>query len=114
VDPWYKQMLIDSESGEKMNRLCEFVDLQNEHIHEIQRGFHGEHIRWKFPNGYGASVSVNQITHFVPELAVLKYDEENNVKLVYDTPITSDVIPGVDVGDTQSLLVKIMNLKGNI
>ena len=79
----------------------------------MRREFNREGIQWKFPNGYGASVAENEITHFVPELAVLKFNEYGDSELVYDTPITSDVIPGVGVGDTQSLLVKIKNLKGD-
>ncbi len=94
-----------------MNRLSEYADLEKEYIHELQRGFQREHIRWKFPNGYGASVAMNTITNFIPELAVLKFDDKGGFELVYDTPITSDVIPRVDVGDAQAILVKIKNLQ---
>ena len=66
--------------------------------------------RFKFPNGYGASV----IKHFgsygyeedLFELAVLK-----NGKLCYDTEITNDVIGYLRNEEVLELLEKIKELK---
>ena len=71
-----------------------------------------EGVTWRFPNGYGASVAVNGITNFVPELAVLKYDEIGESKLCYETHITPDVIPNVSVDDVKTALKEIKNLQG--
>ena len=68
--------------------------------------------RFKFPNGYGASV----IKHYgsygyeedLFELAVLK-----NGKLCYDTEITNDVIGYLKNKKVLELLEKIKNIKEN-
>jgi hypothetical protein len=110
MDPWYQMKLIQ---GIKMERLGKYTEIEKDYICELRRDINREGIRWKFPNGYGASVAVNEITHFVPELAVIKFNEIGDSELVYDTPITGDVINNVGVGDTQSLLMKIKNLSGD-
>ena len=95
-----------------MERLGKFAEIEKEHIQDLRREFDAEAVTWKFPNGYGASIASNQITQFTPELAVLKYDEMGESSLVYDTPITNDVVPGINVGDAKVLLGRIKNLKG--
>jgi hypothetical protein len=96
-----------------MERLGKFAELEAEFISALVRGFDRESITWKFPNSYGASVACNQLTHFVPELAVLKYDDKGCSKLVYDTPITSDVIPHVEMNQVQAILEEIKKLEGD-
>lgn len=67
--------------------------------------------RFKFPNGYGASV----IKHYgsygyeedLFELAVLKEG-----KLCYDTEITNDVIGYLKNDEVLELLERIKNIKG--
>tara|TARA_B100000131_G_scaffold119111_1_gene116097 strand:+ start:1442 stop:1780 length:339 start_codon:yes stop_codon:yes gene_type:complete len=109
MDPWFTQRLIQ-EKKYKMERLGKFAEIEKEHIHGLRREHDAEAVQWKFPNGYGASIASNQITHYTPELAVLKFDEMGESSLVYDTPITSDVIPRVNVGDAKVLLGRIKSL----
>jgi len=46
---------------------------------------------YRFGNDYGASVILNTISHGV-ELAVIHWKEGGVFNLVYNTPVTSDVI----------------------
>lgn len=57
----------------------------------------GSQIVYRFPNGYGASV-VNHSFSYGTELAVIKFKsaDNDNFDLVYDTPITSDVLGHLD------------------
>lgn len=72
--------------------------------------------RFKFDNGYGASV----VKHYgsygfeqdLFELAVLRYNENGEVNLCYDTPITDDVIGYLSNDEVLELLNKIKELKG--
>lgn len=70
--------------------------------YSIEREVHGGvQVLHRFENGYGASV----VRHFFSygsedglwELAVIKFkpDSEHDFQLVYDTPITKDVIGGL-------------------
>jgi len=68
-----------------------------------------EHLVWRFPNDWGASLSCSSMTSYTPELAVLRYKNEEPV-LSYSTSITSDVIPGVTVPDLALLLARIQGL----
>ena len=109
MDPWFKQILIQVK-GYNMQRLGEYTEIEKEHISGLRREPYAEAVQWKFPNGYGASVALNQITHFEPELAVLKFDEIGESTLVYDTPITSDVIRPVNKLEVKELLGRIKKL----
>lgn len=64
---------------------------------------------FKFKNGYGASIIKNWYSHGGPEgfyeLAVLK-----NGKIIYDTPITNDVVGWLDKNDVAELLKQIEEL----
>lgn len=93
-----------------MERLDKFVELENEHVERLVRERDREGVTWKFPNGYGASVAVNALTHGVPEMAVLKYNEIGESKLCYTTHITPDVIPNVTVDDVKKALKEIKEL----
>ena len=104
MDPWFTSTLL---RGNKLKRLNKFTEIEKEHIHKLKRDFDCEGIQWRFPNGYGASVASNEMTNLTPELAVLKFNELDEFELVYDTPITNDVIPGVNVGDTRTILSRI-------
>jgi len=94
-----------------MNELKEYIKLEREHVAEFHCDASREGIYWKFPNGYGASIAFNSITHWSPELAVLKYNKEGDPKLVYDTPVTNNVISGVSLTRAEALLSQIKSLK---
>lgn len=73
--------------------------------------------RFKFENGYGASV----IKHYGSygyqedefELAVLKFDEDGTESLCYNTPITDNVIGWLTNDEVLETLNKIKNLEVN-
>lgn len=64
---------------------------------------------FQFTNGYGASIIKNWYSRGGPEgfyeLAVLK-----NGKIIYDTPITNDVVGWLDKNDIAELLKRIEEL----
>ena len=66
--------------------------------------------RFMFPNGYGASVVRNEYSYGGDqgsyEVAVIN----SNGELVYDTPITSDVIGWCSSDDVEKLLIAIQSL----
>lgn len=70
---------------------------------------------FKFDNGYGASV-VNcyyygYCNRYKPwELAVVKFDSDDNFELDYDTDITDDVIGYLDDEEVRNLLKRISEL----
>jgi len=69
----------------------------------------GYHIIYEFSNGYGASVVTGRFIHGM-ELAVLKQEPDGTWPICYDTPITSDVMPGLDTDDLQQILNDIRSL----
>ena len=70
-----------------------------------------QHI-YKFPNGYGASVIgwkySNEENEY--EIGVIRFFDENNYYLVYNTPVAKDVIIGVPFDDLDNHLEKIYKL----
>jgi hypothetical protein len=63
-------------------------------------------IRWKFSNGYGASLICHPMSYGgTAEFATLKED-----KLCYDTPITSDVISHVTVHEVMGYLARLRGM----
>jgi hypothetical protein len=64
---------------------------------------------YKFKNGYGASVVSHKRSYGgkdgLYELAVLRDDE-----IVYNTPITSDVIGWLSMGEAEQVLQQVKNL----
>lgn len=71
-------------------------------------------IVFKFPNGYGASVVRGKYTYGgdqgLFELAVIKFTTEKSWGIVYDTPITNDVIGYLEVEEVFELLETIKAL----
>jgi hypothetical protein len=73
----------------------------------------GSHqIRYRFPNGYGASVIRGGMAAYGGlELAVIKYENEGpEWSLCYDTPVTDDVLGYLDDDDVQRHLQEILDL----
>lgn len=66
---------------------------------------------YKFPNGYGASVIKFNYVYFGIEIAVLRFDENGNWNIDYSTPITNDVIGGLDEKTRDEVLQQIFDLK---
>lgn len=74
------------------------------------------HPVYRFPNGYGASVVCHPGSYGfeqgLMELAVLKFDR-NEYDLVYDTPITDDVMGFLDESQVDTILEAIFRLDEN-
>ena len=72
---------------------------------------------YRFDNGYGASVVRHEFSYGSEsglwELAVLKFigPDIDNYVLVYDTPITYDVIGRLPYDEVEGLLNEIANLE---
>lgn len=76
---------------------------------------YSQRYRFKFNNGYGASVIRGVGTYGgregLWELAVLCFDEDGESWLTYDTPITSDVIGYLTIDEVNKQLDKIKKLR---
>lgn len=66
---------------------------------------------YKFPNGYGASVIKFNHIYFGIEIAVLIFDEDGNFSIDYGTPLTNDVIGGLNEESRDSVLQQIFELE---
>ena len=70
--------------------------------------------RFKFDNGYGASVIKHRYSYGsnqeLWELAVLDFSREPNGALTYDTPITEDVVGYLTDEAVRNLLEQIKGL----
>lgn len=66
---------------------------------------------YKFSNGYGASVIKFNYVYFGIEIVVLRFDENGNWDIDYSTPITNDVIGGLNEESRDSVLQQIFELK---
>lgn len=66
---------------------------------------------YKFPNGYGASVIKLNYIYFGIEIAVLRFDENGNWYIDFRTPITNDVIGGLNEEERDNVLQQIFDLK---
>ena len=84
-----------------------FKDLIFQHY---SSSFYGKKARMKFNNGYGISVVSNTISYGgdegLYEIAVLG----NNGELVFDTPITNDVIGWLSENDVSRIMEEIQQL----
>jgi hypothetical protein len=73
-------------------------------------GLPGITAKWRFDNGYGASV-INHRGSYGVELAVLRFHEDGGWDLDYDTPVTDDVIGHISgPGELRDLLRSISDL----
>ena len=70
--------------------------------------------KYKFPNGYGASVICQPGSYGfeegLSELAVLKFHGDRDCSLVYDTPITNDVLGFLNEDQVDEVLAAIARL----
>ncbi len=70
---------------------------------------------YKFDNGYGASVVQHDFSYGRNsdqwELAVIKFKEDDDWVLDYDTPITDDVIGYLEKEEVEELLERIRDLE---
>ena len=68
---------------------------------------------YKFPNGYGASVIKFNYVYFGIgiEIAVLRFNEDGNWHIDYCTPITNDVICGLNEESRDLVLQEIFDLE---
>lgn len=78
---------------------------------EVQNDLGYPQTIYKFPNGYGASVIKFNYMYFGIEIAVLKFYKEGNWGINYATPITNDVIGGLDEEGRDKVLQQIFDLK---
>ena len=90
-----------------MTKCGKYIECIVEHHDVDARG--NERTRYKFPNGFGASV-IHGRTSYGLEVAVLEYDDQGNRRMTYDTPLTDDVIAHVD--DLEVVLDAIYELEG--
>lgn len=70
--------------------------------------------RYRFENNYGASIIRNKQSRGhekgLFELAVLKFDKNNNPCICYNTPLTNNVIGYLNWEEVIEYLEKIQNL----
>ena len=66
---------------------------------------------YKFPNGYGASVIKFNYVYFGIEIAVLRFDKNGKWDIDYSTPITNDVIGGLNEESRDSVLQQVFDLE---
>lgn len=89
---------------------------ENYLIKEIEK-FYGIQKIYKFDNGYGASVVKNDLSYGgdegLFELAVIKFNKKNKIKICYDTHITNDVIGWLTLENVDELLEEIKKLNEN-
>lgn len=79
------------------------------HLKFVDRGYGSVAARLKFPNGYGVSVVRGPATYGgsagLYELAVMHGDA-----IVYDTPVTEDVLGWLSEGDVTERLNEVAGL----
>ena len=78
---------------------------------EVQNNLGYPQTIYKFPNGYGASVIKLNYIYFGIEIAVLRFDENGNWDIDYSTPITNDVIGGLNRKERDYVLQQIFDLE---
>lgn len=91
-----------------------------ENTHRSSEFARGSQRKFRFPNGFGASVVKTVFNGFgggtygadegLYELAVLAYEPEEESSLTYETPITSDVLGYLSAEEVEQTLDQIRAL----
>ena len=93
--------------GTKSEKFAEYI--VEHRINEL-----GEHTVYRFANGYGASVEGGIFTHGL-ELAIIEFNDDENMEITYKTPITDDFIGDVigflTLDELDEILGKIKELE---
>ena len=95
--------------SDDLKKLAMFAELLPEYIEykgmQLRGTMNrGEQIKWKFPNGWGASL-VNHMGSYGSEFAVLK-----DGRVSYDNAVANDVLGWVEVADVALYLARLRGL----
>lgn len=85
-------------------KFKEYIFIVDEHVI-----FGGQMVRYRFPNGYGASVIENSESYGV-ELAVLEFFDSEYGCITTSTEITDDVIGFIEDEELDEILERISRL----
>jgi len=87
----------------------------NKYIIDINAINKGMQIMFRFDNNYGISLVSNGFSYGNSsdefEIAVIKFDGDNNFKICYSTDITDDVLGYQTKDDVIEVIEKVINLK---
>ena len=85
-------------------KFKEYIFIDDEHVI-----FGGRMVRYRFPNGYGASIIENSESYGV-ELAVLEFSDSEYGCITMSTEITDDVIGFIEDEELDEILERISRL----
>jgi hypothetical protein len=99
--------------------LANYAEIHKEYIILATDNAVGERIKWRFPNGYGASLVANNGTEFRPQLMAIRYSDDLDITgvLITDSSITDTAkgyIHQISVTELVLVLAKIQGLKEDV
>ena len=102
-----------------LNILANYAEIHKEYIVLATDNAVGERIKWRFPNGYGASLVANNGTEFRPQLMAISYSDDLDIigVLITDSSITDTAkgyIHQISVTELVLVLAKIQGLKEDV
>ena len=94
--------------------LANYSEIHKEHIVLAVEDTRGERIKWKFPNGYGASVVATSSTQWRPNLMVLCYSGELDIigSIERDNSITGTACGSIDQISVSELIIVLAKIQG--
>ena len=94
--------------------LANYAKVHPEYIVLATENTRGERIKWKFPNGYGASVVATSSTQWRPNLAVFCFANELDIigSLERDTSITGTACGSIDQISVSELIIVLAKIQG--